>query len=72
MAKRFQDKEHLRWIAEQPCLIHKGGFYSCQGGVQAHHFANYGLPANYGLVQAKNLYEKKGFINNMDEDNLPF
>ena len=55
MAKRFQDKEHLRWIAEQPCLIHKGGFYSCQGGVQAHH-----------------LYEKKGFINNMDEDNLPF
>tara|TARA_R110000765_G_scaffold326920_1_gene418118 strand:+ start:464 stop:802 length:339 start_codon:yes stop_codon:yes gene_type:complete len=37
MAKRFQDKEHLKWVRQQQCLIQKAGFYSCKGTVEAHH-----------------------------------
>ena len=37
MAKRFQDKEHLQWIRQQPCLIQKAGLLSCEGNIEAHH-----------------------------------
>jgi len=37
MAKRFQDKKHLEYIASLPCLLCKAGFYSHSRGVQVHH-----------------------------------
>lgn len=35
--KRQKDKKHLQWVTQQKCLIHKAGFHSCNGVIQAHH-----------------------------------
>ena len=37
MAKRYQDKKHLKWVASLPCILCKAGYYSHSKHVQAHH-----------------------------------
>ena len=37
MSRQFKDKEHLKWVTTQQCIIAQAGFYSCGGPIQAHH-----------------------------------
>lgn len=54
MAKRYQDKEYLKWIVRtKPCMICKAGFITHGGPIQAHHLLKpeskmrgFGLRAN--------------------------
>jgi len=35
MSKRYENKKHLAWVHDFPCLLRADG--KCSGGVQAHH-----------------------------------
>ena len=54
MAKRYQDKDYLKWVVRtKPCMICKAGFLTHGGPIQAHHLLKpksklrgFGLRAN--------------------------
>lgn len=111
MAKRFVDKEHLKWVTKLPCTICKAGFLTHSKAIQAHHllrpstgprqgvkssdkeviplcyyhhsllhtkhgteanfFRHYGMPEDFGIKYAKELWERKTYIDDED-DELPF
>lgn len=37
MAKRYENRKHLEYVASLPCLISKAGYYSHSSTVQVHH-----------------------------------
>lgn len=54
MAKRYQNKDYLKWVVRsKPCMICKAGFLTHGGPIQAHHLLKpqskmrgFGLRAN--------------------------
>lgn len=54
MAKRYEDKEYLKWVVRtKPCMLCKAGFYTHSSQIQAHHLLKpasglrgFGLRAN--------------------------
>jgi hypothetical protein len=36
-SKRYENKEHLKYVAQHKCFITRAGYYSCDGPIQVHH-----------------------------------